>query len=99
MPNLKTIISLLTILAVAQPVAAQSLIETEDMSALDWRFVGPQGNRVSAVVCDSNDPNVYFAGACAGGVWKSDDGGTNWRPVFDDQPSQSIGSLAIAPSD
>ena len=35
---------------------------------LSWRFVGPQGNRVSAVVCDSNDLNVYYAGACAGGV-------------------------------
>jgi len=66
---------------------------------LHWRFVGPQGNRVSAVVCDSNDLNVYYAGACAGGVWKSSDGGTNWRPVFDAQTSQSIGSLAIAPSD
>ena len=71
----------------------------DDLAALEWRFVGPQGNRVSAVVCDSNDPNVYYAGACAGGVWKSSDGGTNWEPVFDDQTSQSIGSLAIAPSD
>lgn len=64
-----------------------------------WRFVGPQGNRVSAVVCDSNDLNVYYAGACAGGVWKSSDGGTNWMPIFDKQSSQSIGALAIAPSD
>jgi len=71
----------------------------DDLAALEWRFVGPQGNRVSAVVCDSNDPNIYYAGACAGGVWKSSDGGTNWEPVFDDQTSQSIGSLAIAPSD
>ncbi|MDW7760353.1 MAG: sialidase [Acidobacteriota bacterium] len=71
----------------------------EDLSALDWRFVGPPGNRISAVVFDSNDPNIYYAGACAGGVWKSIDGGTEWRPVFDDQTSQSIGSLAIAPSD
>ncbi len=66
---------------------------------LHWRFVGPQGNRVSAVVCDSNDLNVYYAGACAGGVWKSSDGGTNWKPVFDKESSQSIGALAIAPSD
>jgi photosystem II stability/assembly factor-like uncharacterized protein len=82
-----------------QSTAAQAELSSENLSALDWRFVGPQGNRVSAIVCDSNDPNVYYAGACAGGVWKSDDGGTNWRPVFDDQPAQSIGSLAIAPSD
>ncbi|MDH4197589.1 MAG: hypothetical protein OEW05_09300, partial [Candidatus Aminicenantes bacterium] len=43
----------------------------DELTALTWRHVGPQGNRVSAVVCDSNDPNVYYAGACAGGVWKS----------------------------
>jgi hypothetical protein len=72
---------------------------SDDLGALAWRFVGPQGNRVSAVVCDSNDPNIYYAGACAGGVWKSSDGGTNWEPVFDEQSAQSIGSLAIAPSD
>ncbi|MGQ9471810.1 MAG: WD40/YVTN/BNR-like repeat-containing protein [Candidatus Aminicenantales bacterium] len=54
---------------------------------------------MSVVVCDSNNPNVYYAGACAGGVWKSIDGGTNWFPIFDDQPAQSIGALAIAPSD
>ncbi|MCJ7485340.1 MAG: hypothetical protein MUQ25_04120, partial [Candidatus Aminicenantes bacterium] len=34
----------------------------DDLAALQWRFVGPQGNRVSAVVCDSNDPNIYYAG-------------------------------------
>ena len=70
-----------------------------DLTALTWRHVGPQGNRVSAVVCDSNDPNISYAGACAGGVWKSTDGGTNWEPVFDEMPAQSIGALAIAPSD
>ena len=70
-----------------------------DLAALEWRFVGPQGNRVSAVVCDSNDPNIYYAGACAGGVWKSTDGGFAWEPMFDEQTSQSIGALAIAPSD
>jgi len=74
-------------------------LSPEIYSQLRWRFIGPQGNRVSAVVCDSNDPNVYYAGACAGGVWKSIDGGTNWFPIFDDQPAQSIGALAIAPSD
>jgi len=79
--------------------SAQWAPSSDDLGALTWRFVGPQGNRVSAVVCDSNDPNIYYAGACAGGVWKSSDGGTNWQPVFDDQSSQSIGSLAIAPSD
>jgi photosystem II stability/assembly factor-like uncharacterized protein len=98
------VIAAVATLGTPAPTTAQSArrevaIATDDLHGFDWRFVGPQGNRVSAVVCDRHDPNVYFAGACAGGVWKSDDGGTNWRPVFDKQSSQSIGSLAIAPSD
>jgi photosystem II stability/assembly factor-like uncharacterized protein len=88
-----------SVAAAAEEAPARPLIESSELGAFDWRFVGPQGNRVSAVVCDRNDPNVYFAGACAGGVWKSDDGGTNWRPVFDKESAQSIGALAIAPSD
>lgn len=98
------VFSLLTLLLTAglfislSPIAGQRP-SPDVYSSLRWRFIGPQGNRVSAVVCDSNNPNVYYAGACAGGVWKSIDGGTNWFPIFDDQPAQSIGALAIAPSD
>jgi photosystem II stability/assembly factor-like uncharacterized protein len=42
---------------------------------------------------------VYYIGASSGGIWKSTDAGLNWEPVFDDQPAQSIGAIAIAPSD
>ncbi|MGH9316235.1 MAG: WD40/YVTN/BNR-like repeat-containing protein [Thermoanaerobaculia bacterium] len=66
---------------------------------LRYRFIGPPGNRVSAVVGVPGDPNTYYAGAASGGVWKSTNGGTRWKPIFDDQPAQSIGSIAIAPSD
>src|SRR5258706_8494069 len=64
-----------------------------------YRFIGPPGNRVSAVVGVPGDPNVYYAGAASGGVWKSTDGGIHWKAVFDEQTAQSIGSIAIAPSD
>jgi photosystem II stability/assembly factor-like uncharacterized protein len=66
---------------------------------LKFRFIGPPGNRVSAVVGVPGDPNLYYAGAASGGIWKSIDGGTEWKPVFDKMPAQSIGALAIAPSD
>jgi photosystem II stability/assembly factor-like uncharacterized protein len=72
---------------------------TDPYAALKYRFIGPPGNRVSAVVGVPGDPNTYYAGAASGGVWKSADGGINWAPIFDDQPAQSIGSIAIAPSD
>ncbi len=64
-----------------------------------FRFIGPPGNRVSAVMGEPGNPNVYYVGGASGGIWKSEDGGINWQPVFDDMPAQSIGALAIAPSD
>ena len=74
-------------------------VEGVDVNRLTFRYIGPPGNRVSAVVGEPGNPNVYYVGAASGGVWKSVDGGTNWRPVFDAMPAQSIGALAIAPSD
>ncbi|HJW14333.1 MAG TPA: glycosyl hydrolase, partial [Thermoanaerobaculia bacterium] len=68
-------------------------------AALKYRFIGPPGNRVSAVAGVPGDLNTYYAGAASGGVWKSSDGGINWTPVFDEQTAQSIGSIAVAPSD
>jgi photosystem II stability/assembly factor-like uncharacterized protein len=66
--------------------------------ALQYRFIGPPGNRLSAVAAVPGDLNVYYAGAASGGVWKSTDGGNRWRPIFDDQPAQSIGAITLAPS-
>jgi photosystem II stability/assembly factor-like uncharacterized protein len=68
-------------------------------AALKYRFIGPPGNRVSAVAGVPGDLNTCYVGAASGGVWKSSDGGINWTPVFDEQTAQSIGSIAVAPSD
>ena len=68
------------------------------LGALQYRHIGPVGNRVSAVVGVPGDPNVYYIGAASGGVFKTVDGGVHWEPVFDDQPAQSIGALAIDPT-
>ncbi len=68
-------------------------------SALRYRYIGPPGNRTAAVVGVPGNPLLYYIGASSGGIWKSTDGGENWEPVFDDQPAQSVGALAIAPSD
>jgi photosystem II stability/assembly factor-like uncharacterized protein len=67
---------------------------------MKWRLVGPfRGGRALAVTGVAGEPNLYYFGAVAGGVWKSVDGGANWRPLFDQQPTASIGAIAVADSD
>jgi len=79
-------------------VSAQPLT-TEQMEQLEFRHIGPIGNRVISVTGIPGDPMVYYVGAASGGIWKTTDGGLNWKPVFDDQRVHSIGALALAPSD
>ena len=64
-----------------------------------FEYAGPtSAGRISAAAAVAGKPGVYYAGAASGGVWKSTDGGATWKPTFDDQTSQAIGALAVAPS-
>lgn len=78
--------------------AAAQQIDTTAYADLRFREIGPEGNRAIAVAGVPGDPLIAFVGAASGGVWKTEDGGVNWRPTFDDMDAQSIGSLAIAPT-
>jgi hypothetical protein len=82
----------------AQQPPPDHSIPASVFAGLRYRQIGPPGNRVSAVVGVAGDRNVFYVGAASGGVWKSIDGGTHWQPIFDDQPAQSIGTIAVAPS-
>src|SRR5271167_566126 len=65
-----------------------------------WRMIGPfRGGRTRAACGVPSQPNVFYVGQVNGGVWKSDDYGRTWNPVFDHEPSQSIGAIAVAASD
>jgi photosystem II stability/assembly factor-like uncharacterized protein len=67
---------------------------------MQWRMIGPfRGGRTRAATGVPAQPNVFYVGQGDGGVWKSNDYGRTWTPIFDDQPSQSIGAIAVAPSD
>jgi photosystem II stability/assembly factor-like uncharacterized protein len=67
---------------------------------LKFRNIGPAaGGRVCRAAGVPGDPLVYYAATAAGGIWKSADGGHNWKCVSDDVPTSTFGSLAIAPSD
>ena len=88
----------------APPAAAEKKAEsakkTDPLKNLKYRLVGPAaGGRCSRAAGVPGDPLTYYAGTANGGVWKSIDGGVSWKPIFDDQPIASVGSLAIAPSD
>ncbi|HVG21965.1 MAG TPA: glycoside hydrolase, partial [Blastocatellia bacterium] len=64
-----------------------------------WRCIGPfRGGRTVGATGVPGQPNVFYVGVNNGGVWKTDDYGRTWRPIFDDQPTGSVGDLAVAPS-
>ena len=65
-----------------------------------WRMVGPfRGGRTRAAVGVPSQPNVFYMGQVNGGVWRSTDFGRTWEPIFDGQPTQSIGDIAVSDSD
>ena len=64
-----------------------------------WRPIGPmRASRTCSVAGHRSHPYTFYMGVCNGGVWKTTDAGNTWTPLFDDQPTQSIGVVALAPS-
>ncbi len=69
-------------------------------AGMHWRALGPfRGGRTVAAVGVPGRPALLYIGVNNGGVWRSDDYGRTWSPIFDDQPTGSIGAIAVAPSD
>jgi photosystem II stability/assembly factor-like uncharacterized protein len=65
-----------------------------------YRMIGPhRGGRTKAAAGLPDEPHTFYIGVVNGGVWKTTDAGRTWVPVFDDQPTGSIGAIAVAPSD
>jgi photosystem II stability/assembly factor-like uncharacterized protein len=90
----------LSCLAMAAAVTLGQSLDPSLYSDLRWRVVGPfRGGWATCAAGVPEDPAVYYFGAAAGGVWKTEDAGGTWTPIFDHAGSASVGDLAIAPSD
>ena len=74
---------------------------TDKLKNLEFREIGPavMGGRIDDFAVVESNPNIVFAGAASGGVWKTTNNGTTWEPVFDKEGVSTIGDIAIAPSD
>lgn len=92
-------VALLIVLTSAGSVFAQQF-SPDLFQSLRWRSIGPfRGGRVRAVAGVPSQPNVFYMAQVNGGVWKTEDFGHTWTPIFDDQPTGSVGCIAVAPSD
>jgi len=91
-------LSLCLILSIATSQTIVSQINNEVFKNLNFRFIGPEGNRAIAVAGVPGDPMISYIGAASGGLWKTTDGGISWRSIFDSEDVSSVGSLAITPT-
>jgi len=103
MPNptrsISVTLTLLTLLGLAEPVAAQGY-DASLFHEMRWRMIGPfRASRTKAGTGVPSQPNVFYIGVVNGGVWKTTDYGRTWDPIFDEQGTGSVGAIAIAPSD
>jgi photosystem II stability/assembly factor-like uncharacterized protein len=92
------ILSLLLVVTIAGTVSSQPFDATY-FNAMKWRMIGPhRGGRTVGATGVVQQPNTFYIGVNNGGVWKTTDFGRTWFPIFDDQPTGSVGDIAVAPS-
>jgi len=96
--SIRLIAVLVICLALSLPAFAQTAEAPNPFQQLHFRHLGPIGNRTAAIVSEPGNPLVIYVGASAGGIFKTEDGGNTWRPIFDQQDVAAIGALALAPS-
>src|SRR5438552_8946577 len=98
--SLLILLIVVPVVVAAQRGGGQQTADNGPFGALRWRSIGPpRGGRSLAVTGSVARPNEYYMGATGGGLWKTTDGGTVWRPMTDGHiSSSSVGAVAVAPS-
>ena len=95
---MRKITALLLCFCFLQNANAQTF-DAKYYNAMQWRCIGPhRGGRTVGAVGVPSQPNVFYIGVNNGGVWKTTDFGRTWKPIFDDQPTGSIGDIVVSPS-
>lgn len=92
--------ALLTLSFIICLAASAQRISLDQFKNLKPRNIGPSGmsGRIVAIDAVYSNPSIIYVGAASGGIWKTENAGADWKPVFDDQPLQNIGALAIQQS-
>ena len=99
-PFLSVLIIAIVGLLLLAPIAIAQQYDTNLYSGLRWRMIGPfRAGRVNAVSGVVGQPETFYFGSVGGGVWKTNNAGRTWTPVFDSQSAASIGAIGVAPSD
>src|SRR5438034_5784419 len=94
------VVALISGSLLSQQTATAQQYDPKLYSGLRWRSIGPfRAGRVNAVSGVVGQPETFYFGSVGGGVWKTNNAGRTWKPVFDSQSAASIGAIGVSPSD
>src|SRR6187455_2789589 len=90
---------ILLVLILSTVEASSQTLDSTYFNSMKWRMIGPhRGGRTVGACGVVQQPNTFYIGVNNGGIWKTTDYGRTWNPIFDDQPTGSVGDVIVAPS-